>query len=163
MRSGKARQQRLSCQSGFGYLLMLFALGAIGLLLAGTGQVWHTNQQREKEIELLFIGNQFRQALRSYRQFTPDATQAYPLRLEDLLEDRRSAVPRRHLRRIYRDPITGSTQWGLVKSGDRIVGVHSLSGAQPLKNAFRGMDAVFGGTSRYEQWVFSYDESSAKQ
>jgi hypothetical protein len=40
----------------------------------------------------------------------------------------------RYLRRIYRDPMTSKTEWGLVQSVDgRIMGVHSLSKDKPLK------------------------------
>lgn len=161
MRSGEARRQRRFGQRGFGYLLVLFALAAMGLLLASAGQVWHTTAQREKEAELLFIGNQFRQAIGSYYMLTPDAAKQYPVKLEDLLEDNRFPVPRRHLRQLYRDPITGSAQWGLVKAGDHIIGVHSLSTGIPLKTEFQRRDAAFAGASRYDQWVFSPDGTGA--
>ncbi|MDO9165322.1 MAG: type II secretion system protein [Rhodoferax sp.] len=157
MRHGDARRQSPLGQRGFGYLLVLFALAAIGLLLAGAGQVWHTSSQREKEAELLFIGNQFRQAIASYYLQAPTAARQYPVKLEDLLEDNRFPMVRRHLRQLYRDPMTGSAEWGLVKAGDRIVGVHSLSSATPLKTAFAGRDAAFSGVARYDQWVFSQD------
>lgn len=152
-------------QRGFGYLLVLFALAAMGLLLAGTGQVWHTTAQRDKEAELLFVGNQFRQAIGAYHAMSPDATKQYPARLEDLLDDRRFPMPRRHLRQLYRDPMssntghTEGTQWGLVKAGDRIVGVHSLSTAVPLKTVFAARDSAFAGVGSYSEWVFSHDTS----
>ena len=146
-------------QRGFGYLLVLFAIAALGMLLAGAGQVWHTTAQREKEAELLFIGDQFRQAIGSYYEHAPDAVKRYPMRLEDLVEDRRFAIPRRHLRKLYRDPMTGGYEWGLVKAGDRILGVHSLSGGTALKMVFERRDAGLEGAARYDQWVFKYDGS----
>lgn len=155
MRSGNTRHPRALCQRGFGYLLVLFALAAVGLALAGVGQVWHTTAQREKEAELLFIGNQFRQAIGTYYAQTPGATRQYPARLEDLLEDKRFAVPRRHLRKLYRDPMTGTTQWGLAKAGDRIMGVYSMAEGTAFKTDFQGRDASFAGATQYQQWVFS--------
>ena len=155
MRNGDVWGQSRSGQRGFGYLLVLFALAALGLLLAGAGQVWHTAQLRENEAELLFIGNQFRLALGSYQQATPEGTPQLPLKLEELVEDRRFPVPRRHLRKLYRDPMTGKAQWGLVKAGGRIIGVHSLSDGRPLKFYFPESNAVFEGAVRYDQWVFS--------
>jgi type II secretory pathway pseudopilin PulG len=152
MRNGDASR---SGQRGFGYLLVLFALAAMGLLLAGTGEVWHTAQLRENEAELLFIGNQFRLALASYQKVTPEAAPQNPLQLEELLEDRRFVVPRRHLRKLYRDPMTGKAQWGLVKASGRIIGVHSLSDGRPLKSFFSESNAIFEGAVRYDQWVFS--------
>jgi type II secretory pathway pseudopilin PulG len=137
-----------------GYLLALFAIAALGLLLAGAGQVWRTQAQREREAELLFVGQQFRQALGAYYSRSPGAVKQFPQRLEDLIEDARVQPALRHLRRIYRDPMTGSTAWGLVRSGDRIVAVHSLATTKPIKTAFEGDDAAFSGATRYDQWIF---------
>jgi len=141
-------------QGGFTYLLVLFLLAGMGILLAGTGQVWHTTAQREKEAQLLFVGNQFRLALASYRDQSPDGTPDAPATLQELLEDKRFPTPKRHLRRLWRDPITNSTDWTLLKQGERIVGVHSPSPGRPLRTAFEARDAVFAGTDAYAQWVF---------
>lgn len=148
-------------QRGFGYLLVLFAIAAMGLLLAGTGQVWHTTAQREKEAELLFVGGQFANAIAAYHESTPGSTagaaKQYPPTLQDLLADKRFPMPRRHLRQIYRDPMTGSAEWGLIKAGDRIVGVHSLSADKPLRTDFSGRYRryeTFANAMRYDQWVF---------
>jgi type II secretory pathway pseudopilin PulG len=144
-------------QRGFGYLLMLFALAALGLLMAGAGQVWYSAAQRDKETELLFIGNQYRQAITSYYALKLDEKNEYPQKLEDLLEDHRLPMRYSHLRKLYRDPMTGTTEWGLVKAGDRIVGVHSLARGKPIRTVFKGRDTVFAETTRYDQWVFSHD------
>ena len=154
------RPQR--AQRGVGYLLVLFTLAAMGLLLAGAGQVWHTTAQREKEAELLFIGNQFREAIGSYYAGTPDAAKQYPLKLADLLDDKRFPMPVRHLRQLYRDPMTGDTQWGLVMAGNRIVGVHSLSNGSALKTVFHARDDSLTGALTYDQWVFSHQMADNK-
>ena len=44
--------------------LFLVAIMAGGLAL--TGDVWHTSTMREKEAELLFVGNQYRRAIQRY-------------------------------------------------------------------------------------------------
>ncbi len=154
MRSGRPPNAARRAQRGFGYMLVLFALAALGLLLAGAGQVWQTHQQREREAELLFIGNQFRLALASYQRATPPAAPQLPRTLEELLEDKRSVTTLRHLRQLYRDPMNGTPEWGLLKVGDRIVGVHSLSAAKPLKTSFAAHDADLANATRYDQWVF---------
>ena len=59
--------------------------------------------QREKEAELLFRGEQYREAIASYYK----KEQRYPQSLEELLEDKRYPMPVRHLRRLYRDPSPG--------------------------------------------------------
>lgn len=142
-------------QRGFGYLLALFAIAAIGLLLAGAGELWATTLRREKEAELLWIGEQFRQALGRYRDSSPEAASRAPATLQELLEDRRFPTPRRHLRQIYRDPITGRRDWGLVRLEGRIVAIHSLSDARPLKQHFDERDAELTGKQRYSDWLFS--------
>ncbi len=153
MRTGDLHQQRCG-QSGFGYILVLFAIAAMGLLMAGAGQVWHTTAQREKEAELLLIGNQFRQAITRYHENSPEAAQQYPETLQNLLEDRRFPTPQRHLRQIYRDPMTGHSEWGLIKLGGRIVGVHSLSTNKPFRQVFDERDAALTSKQHYNEWVF---------
>lgn len=157
MRNGKRGALQAVSQRGFGFLLVLFAIAGLGLMLAGTGQVWHTTVQREKEAELLFIGNQFRQAIGFYYRQTPGAEKQLPSRLEDLLEDTRFLVPRRHLRKLYRDPMTGSYEWGLVKVGNRISGVHSLAPSTTVRSIFHARDAGLQDTTRHDQWVFTFD------
>lgn len=154
MKTTENPTRRFGAERGFGYMLVLFALAGLGMMLAGAGQVWHTTLQREKEIELLFIGHQFRLALASYRRATPSGGIGYPLQLENLVEDKRFPTPQRHLRRIYRDPMTGVAEWGLVKSGPSIVGIHSLSTGEVLKSVLPGRDAELSGTTHYGQWVF---------
>jgi len=65
---------------------------------------------------------------------------------------------RRYLRRRYPDPITGSDEWGIVKAADGgIMGIYSLSDAQPLKIAgFRIADAAFDSAAKYSDWKFVY-------
>jgi hypothetical protein len=99
-------------QTGITYLAVLFFIAASSAMLAATGIIWSHERQRQKEQELLWIGNQFREAIGLYYQRTPGAIKRYPERLEDLLEDRRYLTTARYLRQIYRDPMTGKTQWG---------------------------------------------------
>lgn len=141
-------------QRGAGYLVVLFALAAMGLTLAGAGQVWATAAQREREAQLLFVGHQFRLALASYRDATPVGQPDAPLSLQELVEDRRFPVPRRHLRRLWRDPFTNRADWALVKVGERIHGVHSRVDREPLRTAFEPRDAALVGKNSYAQWVF---------
>jgi len=146
----------MSRQRGFTYIgtLILIVLG--GIALAGAGEVWHTTSQREKEKELLFVGNQFRQALALYLQNSPGA-QRYPQRLEDLLEDPRHPNVRRYLRQIFVDPMTGKADWGLIRQpGGGIIGVHSLSDARPYKVAnFAVGEEDLAGSLRYSDWRFT--------
>jgi hypothetical protein len=62
-----------------------------------------------------------------------------------------------HLRRLYPDPITGSTDWGLALNGQRIVGVYSPSEKQPIKQTgFEQANATFEARTSYRDWVFLF-------
>lgn len=151
MRTGNAAHE-----SGFTYVGVLLLVAVIGIWLAATGTVWHLEVQREKERELLYIGSQFRNALDHYAASSFGSGRRFPLRLEDLVLDERFADKRRHLRRIYRDPMTGRDEWGLIRTADgQIIGVHSLSNETPIKRAGFGLrDLAFTGKANYGQWVF---------
>ncbi|MHB0986605.1 MAG: type II secretion system protein [Sulfuricella sp.] len=147
------------CRSsgGFTYLGVLFAVVFMGVAMAATGTVWHQTRQREKERELLFVGGQFRQALDLYYQNPPPGkVKKFPQKLEDLLRDDRYPDVRRYLRRIYRDPMTGGTEWGLLRgAGKGIVGIYSLSDEVPVKTAnFEKADAALADKRHYYQWQF---------
>lgn len=147
-------------ESGFTYLVLLAIVAIMGIMLAAVGEVWHMTLKREKEQELLFVGDQFRRAFSAYSLHTPGNARRYPLSLEELLKDPRYPGVQRYLRKIYVDPITGSTKWGLIKgpSGE-IFGVHSLSADEPAKKSgFRLVDAKFEGREKYSDWVFMVDQ-----
>jgi len=121
-------------QRGFTYLIALLLIAASGFGLAALGEAWSHARQREKEAELRWIGNQFRHAIALYYHRSPAAGARYPQTLEDLIEDRRFPMPQRYLRRIYADPMTGKTEWGLIAApGGGIMGVQSLSARRDWK------------------------------
>lgn len=150
-------------ECGFFYLVLLAAIAAMGIVLATAGEVWHMALKREKERELLFIGDQFRRAFNLYDLHTPGNSSRNPRSLEELLKDPRYPGVQRYLRKIYADPITGSAQWGLIKGPDgEIFGVHSLSEDEPLKKSgFSLVDAKFEGRTKYSDWVFMDDQRHA--
>jgi type II secretory pathway pseudopilin PulG len=141
---------------GFTYLAVLFIVAILLGGLALVGEVWETSARREKEAELLFVGNQYRRAIGLFYDSTPGGVKRYPRTLEDLVKDPRQPATQRHLRRLYPDPITGKNEWGLVKAPDGgILGVHSLSEEKPLKiGGFRVRDAGLEGAAKYADWKF---------
>lgn len=155
MASGR-RPPRLQ-SAGFTYIGLLILVALTGIALSVVSQVWLTVQARDKEEDLLYVGNEIRRAIELYYQNTPPGmTERYPRRLEDLIKDPRYAGTRRYLRRIYRDPITGSREWGYQKAGDLITGVYSLSNREPVKKfEFRAVDQSFEGKTRYSEWIFT--------
>ncbi len=156
--SGRPTDRR---QVGFTLLAMLFLVAALGVGLAALGTVWETALRREKEAELLFVGDQYRLALESYYRSTPGQTKHYPRALEDLLSDPRFPNTVRHLRRLYRDPLSNSADWGLVRQGAEITGIHSLSTDKPMKSdGFILTYESFANAVTYRDWVFSISTSN---
>ena len=143
---------------GFTYIGLLIFIALMGIALAGTGMVWHTQVMREKERELLFVGDQFRRAIGQYYERSPGGDKRFPRSLDDLLLDRRYPATQRYLRRLYPDPITGKFVWGFAKGPeDRILGVYSLSEAAPLRRAgFPAKYEDFEGKEHYREWRFVY-------
>ena len=131
--------------------------------LAVTGEAWRTTAQREKERELLFVGDQFRKAIAGYYDGTPGGMKQFPNKFEDLLKDPRYPTTRRHLRKIYRDPLTGKREWGIVRGpGETIMGVYSLSRQAPMKRSnFPPEYASFERAESFAAWRFQYSESVA--
>jgi hypothetical protein len=145
-------------QGGFTYLMVMIFVAAMGFGLAAVGEFTSHAEQRAKEVELLFVGDQFRQAIRAYYEGTPGIAKRYPQKLEDLLKDARYPVAKRYLRRIYVDPMTAKAQWGVVEApGGGIMGVYSRSTTEPVKSgAFAVADRAFTGATHYSDWQFSY-------
>ncbi len=145
-------------EAGFAYLWVLFLVAFLGLSLTAAVEVDATNVQREREKELLSIGRQFRVAIgRYYETQLTAGRREYPAELADLLRDKRVPGIKRHLRQVFVDPMTGKSEWGLVKIGGRIVGVHSLSEKLPIKqDGFEADSANLRGKKKYSEWVFTY-------
>lgn len=144
-------------QSGFTYLYVLLLIALIGMGLAAAGTLWRTDSQRARETELLFVGGQYRQAIRSYYQLDPTVPRL-PQSIEELLEDNRRPKAVRHLRRAYRDPLTGG-ELALLRAPDKkgIVGVASRATGRPFKLAgFLPEDETFAHAASYAEWRFVF-------
>jgi type II secretory pathway pseudopilin PulG len=154
----------LAAQRGYTYLLVLFLVAGLGLVTAGVGQTWQARAQHDKERELLAVGAEIARALGRYRDRAPEGAPTWPARLEDLLEDRRFPTPQRHLRRIYRDPMTLKPEWGLVLENDRIAGIHSLGEGKPFRATGLPEELGEGGgnAQSYREWVFRPVPAAAK-
>lgn len=159
---GIDRQQRRD-ERGFTYISLLVFIAIIGVGLAATGEVWHMTMKREKEDELLFVGDQIRNAINMYLQ-QPGQAGRYPASLEDLLKDPRFPGTKRYLRKIYLDPVTNSSKWELVKGvNGELLGVHSTSDDEPAKKTgFKLADKDFEGKMRYSEWVFMVAARTAR-
>jgi type II secretory pathway pseudopilin PulG len=152
-----------SRQAAFTYIGVLLAVALMGAALALTGRVWATAVQREKEKQLIFVGHEYRRAIGRYFERSPGGLKLYPRTLEELLLDKRYPFVLRHLRKLYADPMTGKTDWGLIKDpGGGIVGIYSLSDKAPFKLAgFRPDDASLENQKHYSDWKFVYTGNNA--
>lgn len=154
MATGKHRN------GGFAYVLLLVAVALIGLAASGSVSLGAKVARRDAERQLLAIGMEFQEALRSYAgvatsAVVPNAARG-PRTLEELLKDQRVPGIRRHLRQIYVDPMTGKAQWGLVTDpAGFIIGIHSLADGEPIRReGFEVPLASFENAAGYRQWVF---------
>ena len=150
MRSGRSQQ-------GFFYIGLLIFVAVVAIGLSAVSEVWILSGQRQREEELLFVGDQYRQAITRYYMQSPRAAMRFPMQLDDLLLDTRNVDAKKHyLRQRYVDPMTGKADWGEVTLADgTIVGVYSRSLDHPIKTSgFRMRDAAFEDQTRYADWVF---------
>jgi type II secretory pathway pseudopilin PulG len=147
--------------AGFTYLTVLFVVAFMGLGLAIAGQVWQTAIMREREAQLLYAGNQYRRAIERYYL---SGLNQYPRTLEDLLKDPRKPGTQRYLRKLYPDPLTGKSEWGVMKAPDGgIMGVYSQSEDKPIKTAgFALVNRDFEGAAKYADWKFAYNPAAAQ-
>ena len=102
--------------SGFTYIALLVLLAIMGIGLAATGIVFHHQAQREKEKQLLFVGEQIRHAIGRYYENSPGGGKQFPQTLENLLRDDRHPGTHRYLRQVYRDPMTNAKDWVLLRA-----------------------------------------------
>lgn len=152
-------------QGGFTYLSVIVLVAIIGLVTATTLKVGSVLQRSRAEQELLIIGAAFSDALQSYASATPSGQPPQPASLKDLLKDPRFPGIRRHLRKLFVDPMTGKAEWGLVRLGDAdgkndgkggVVAVYSLSDARPVKiGNFPVRFQAFEGKAHISEWKFT--------
>lgn len=140
---------------GFTYLGVLFLISVLAITAAAASAVWSVAGQRDAERELVFVGRQFALAIERYRARSTDPVLTYPRRLEDLLRDDRGVTPQHHLRRLYVDPMTGDSKWGLIRLPDGgIVGVHSLSDRKPFPRTHVVAGFSAPESTSYREWQF---------
>jgi type II secretory pathway pseudopilin PulG len=144
-------------QQGLVLLAILLFILIATLAACSMVQLYQTQTQREKEEQLLFVGDQYRRAIHSYfNAFPPGSARALPQSLDALLYDVRFPTAMQHLRRLYPDPMTGQADWQLVGDSNGIVGVRSRSTLAPFKvSDFAKPYKAFENKTSYADWMFS--------
>lgn len=153
-------RKTLRDESGFTYIAMLVAVVVMGVALGITAEISSTIAKREREAELIFRGSAIKTAIARYYDSSP-GVKRFPKLIGELVEDKRFPVPKRHLRKLYKDPMVADGNWNLIrmKNGASIIGVSSLSEDVALKTAgFPGiLDEYFEDKGSYSEWEFIFD------
>lgn len=156
MPAGKNNHQ-LGYQYGFTYMGLMMIIAISGIAMAGVGIVWQQDMQREREKELLFIGEEYRKAFGSYYENSPNGVKQFPTTLQDLLEDNRGPTIKHHIRKLYSDPLMRDKDWDLITLESRIFGIHSKSRLVPIKKTgFASYYDAFSEAASYNDWRFFY-------
>lgn len=151
-------------QRGYTYVVVMVLLAILSGAAALTLEVADTQARRSAEAELLGIGREFERAFASYYRQSPVGARRFPDRLEDLVRDPRVPGVRRHLRRVYADPLGGG-EWGLVPApGGGVMAVYSQATAAPFRRppdtlamGPAASSAATGAAPAYAEWRFGYD------
>ena len=160
MLAGKNNLQ-LGYQLGFTYMGLMMIIAISGIAMAGVGIVWQQDMQREREKELLFVGEEYRKAIGSFYENSPNGTKQFPATLQDLLIDNRGLTTKHHIRKLYSDPFMRDKNWDLITLDSRIFGVRSNSKLVPIKKTgFAAYYDAFSEAASYNDWRFFYTPGS---
>ncbi len=158
MRSGKTALPHTLHQhmAGFTLVWVLAAIAILSVGLAAIGPQWADQARRDREQDLLRVGQLYAQALAHYRAVSPGSLKQYPSDLQQLLLDNRFAGTQRHLRKLYPDPLDPARPWGLMRGPDGgILGVFSQSADAPLRRESLDLEGlVLPIAQRYDEWKF---------
>ena len=95
-------------EAGYNMVVLMVAVTILMVLTAAALPMWSQAMKREKEAELIFRGWQYAEAIRVFQQ----RHGRLPTRLQELIE-----VKPRSIRKLWKDPMTKSGEWGLVFQG----------------------------------------------
>ena len=129
--AGRAGDER-----GYALAVLLVAVSVIGIALTAAVPAWQHRAQREREMELVFRGEQYARAISLY---TRRNNGALPPGLDALVEGR-------FLRKRYADPMVEDGGFVPVAGAGGIAGVTSRSGEPSIR--------VYHGARRYKDWRF---------
>jgi len=152
------RPKLIKNQHGMTLMIVLVMIVVTGLAAGMTGSTWKTVVQRAKEKDLLWCGDQYRRAIESFYQTKHKGPQAdYPSNFEDLVKDPRFLHTVRHIRKIYKEPMTGKDWIALKDPSGKIIGVRSSSHLEPFKkDDFSKEYETFKEAKKYSDWEFVY-------
>ena len=152
-------RRRGGAAAGDGYALaaLLVGLAVMGVLTSAALPVWRQAAQRERELELVFRGEQYVRAIELYQRVYAGA---YPPDVDTLVEQR-------FLRRRYRDPMVADGEFRIVYQAE----ASEAFGAAPAAGLRGGVigvvsrneqDAIriYNGRKKYSEWAFLHTSST---
>ncbi len=145
--------------AGFTLPMMLIILAGLGYAAVTARVSSQYRIAREREEELIFRGLAYVRAIKSfYLAEKEPANRRLPRDLRELENDPRFAAQRRHIRRLYADPLTSGEFRLLMDGGGGVKGVASASSGKLFRRT-RISDAIpfAGGAERYDQLLFEID------
>jgi type II secretory pathway pseudopilin PulG len=152
-----ARPAPRSRQGGLVLIALLLMLMLVGIGALSAAEIWATARKREREVELLWVGEQYRHAVESYWKTTPGPRKILPSSISQLLNDDRFPNAVHHLRQVYRDPMAEDVDFEPIIINNALVGVHSTSKQAPMKHAhFPRRYEQFAAAEDYSQWQFVF-------
>ncbi len=108
------------CEAGYSLVALLAAVAVMMVMLGAAMPSWRYVMRNDAEEELLYRGGQIADAIGRYQRKNGNAL---PPSLEVLVEGK-------YLRKAYKDPMTKSGRWRLLRPGDLAgVGVPGIPGA----------------------------------
>ena len=139
-------------EAGYTYVSILAVLAVMAIMAQTAAIPSERARLRDAEDELLFRGDAYRRAVASYWV----VERCLPTDLAHLLDDPREPG-RRHLRRLYDDPM--GEGWTLLRGEDGgIAGVASTGGGTPRRRAFFPPgDEGFAEAETYADWAFRFE------
>ena len=147
-------------ERGFTYLMLMFAIVAMGIGVTTAARSWKVMVQRELEADLLAKGIEIQQALMLYSTTMKAGRvvpgEVYPQSLADL-----TRLPKPFLRKIYSDPMSHG-DWEVLRAPTGgIMGVRSKSKDRPIRQRdFPPVVRHFEGKPTYYDWVFQHPSPS---
>lgn len=129
---------------------LLVSLNIMAIMLTVAMPVWRQMVQREREVELVFRGEQYRRAIQLYER--RNGPGVLPPDLDALIEGR-------FLRKAFKDPITGG-DFVLIRQGQEQPGVPASAAAGPgpivgvVSSSRQRSIRIYEGQTVYDQWLF---------
>jgi hypothetical protein len=125
-------------QEGVTYLFVMMLAVVMSIATLEVTQEWSVIMRRDREAELQFRGNSIAKAIERFVSDWEIQKATRPNQWPRTLEELTKKSPKRYLRMVYADPMTGD-KFALIKIGQEIHGVRSTSTEIPYnQNVFKG-------------------------